>query len=702
MIKIRKWICENMTLVMAGAIGAFVFILLYGVKVLNPCYTDWLMSGGDLSQHYLGWKMYRNGDWTFPIGLTDQLAYPYYTSVIFTDSIPIFAVFFKLISPILPANFQYFGFWGIMCFTFQGILSAKILQKFLKDHLLVLLGAVFFILSPICIRRMFGHTALAGQWLILLAIYTIVYYDEKFYKTKNAALVYGILGFLCSTIHLYFVPMVGIVLCAFVLISIVKSKKIFQSFFPLISFLAIVIVTVYLLGGFTSNATAQMGGLGYFGLNLNNFFNPRGWSIFLKDLTTYTPGQDDAFAYPGLGVLFLLFVTLLHTVSGIHFSSVKLNKEIVTGQIENIAYILIILLSLMVAVSPTIAFGDHLLVEVPLPAFIERIWSVFRASGRLFWPAVYLLVLFAICGDRAFINRYSSMPANELDKPGTRINLKLLILAFCIILQVADLSDRFKSLHDQFSKEVQYQSMLSDPFWEEVMKEEKIEHFIFAKPEDQTLLYSITDLASNHQIDIGNFYFARNINNDMVQKTLDEAWSHPKDDNLYLFRENEEQLRAAYFKGNLYRADGMIVGYTGELNAKKMTEQEIQDLLFTDIVFRDQQYIQGDGEDRDGIRYLGPEGLSYGPYVVVPKGLYKVTILGKGLENTNVWSHYNEGINRIDLSLLDKSDEKIEYKMNAIEDIPDFEILIQNKSDSQIQIEDIRIEILDDDRQEMK
>ena len=702
MVKFKEWLIKNMTVLIAGTIGAFVFITIYGTKILNPCYTDWLMSGGDLSQHYLGWKMYRNGDWTFPIGLTDQLAYPYYTSVIFTDSIPIFAVFFKLLSPILPANFQYFGFWGIMCFTFQGILSAKILQKFLKEHLLVFLGAVFFILSPICIRRMFGHTALAGQWLILLAIYTIVYYDEKFYKTKNAALVYGILGFLCSTIHLYFVPMVGIVLCAFVLISIVKSKKIFQSFFPLISFLAIVIVTVYLLGGFTSNATAQMGGLGYFGLNLNNFFNPRGWSIFLKDLTTYTPGQDDAFAYPGLGVLFLLFVTLLHTVSGIHFSSVKLNKEIVTGQIENIAYILIILLSLMVAVSPTIAFGDHLLVEVPLPAFIERIWSVFRASGRLFWPAVYLLVLFAICGDRAFINRYSSMPANELDKPGTRINLKLLILAFCIILQVADLSDRFKSLHDQFSKEVQYQSMLSDPFWEEVMKEEKIEHFIFAKPEDQMLLYSITDLASNHQIDIGNFYFARNINNDMVQKTLDEAWSHPKDDNLYLFRENEEQLRAAYFKGNLYRADGMIVGYTGELNAKKMTEQEIQDLLFTDIVFRDQQYIQGDGEDRDGIRYLGPEGLSYGPYVVVPKGLYKVTILGKGLENTNVWSHYNEGINRIDLSLLDKSDEKIEYKMNAIEDIPDFEILIQNKSDSQIQIEDIRIEILDDDRQEMK
>ena len=99
MVKFKEWLIKNMTVLIAGTIGAFVFITIYGTKILNPCYTDWLMSGGDLSQHYLGWKMYRNGDWTFPIGLTDQLAYPYYTSVIFTDSIPIFAVFFKLLSP---------------------------------------------------------------------------------------------------------------------------------------------------------------------------------------------------------------------------------------------------------------------------------------------------------------------------------------------------------------------------------------------------------------------------------------------------------------------------------------------------------------------------------------------------------------------------------------------------------------------------
>ena len=702
MVKFKEWLIKNMTVLIAGTIGAFVFITIYGTKILNPCYTDWLMSGGDLSQHYLGWKMYRNGDWTFPIGLTDQLAYPYYTSVIFTDSIPIFAVFFKLLSPILPANFQYFGFWGILCFGLQGMLAAKILKKFLQEDILVILGAVFFILSPICIQRMFGHTALAGQWLILLAIYTIVYYEEKFCENKNAVLIYGFLGILCSATHVYFVPIVGIVLCAFVLISIVKSQKILQGFLPLISFLSMVMTTVYLLGGFTSNMTAQSGGLGHYSFNLNSFFNPMGWSIYLKNLTTYTTGQYEGFAYPGLGLLFLFFVTFLHTVSEIHFPSVKFNKQVAVEKIKIIAYILIILLSLITAASPKVSLGEHLLFEIPIPVFIKKIWTVFRASGRLIWPAVYLLVLFAICGDRAFINRCSTLPANQSEKLGRRIDLKLLILAFCILLQVLDLSDRFKSLHNRFATEVQYQSMLSDPFWEEAMKEEKIEHFIFTKPGDQALLYSITELASNHQIDIGDFYFARGIKNGTIQETLNEAWSNPRDDNLYLFTQKEERLRAARFKGNLYHADDIFIGYTGELNAQKMTEQEVRDLLFIDVTFQDKKYMKGDGEDKDGIRYLEPGGLSYGPYVAAPKGIYKVTVLGKGLQSANVFCHYNNGSTPIDIYNLKQSNERIEFELNAVEDIPNLEVLIQNRSDSQIQIENIWITVWDDDRREVE
>lgn len=79
----------------AALIGVVSFISVYGVYVLNPVYDDWLLGRGDLTQHYLGWCFYRRGQWIFPIGLTNQLAYPNNTSVIFTDSIPLFAVFFQ-------------------------------------------------------------------------------------------------------------------------------------------------------------------------------------------------------------------------------------------------------------------------------------------------------------------------------------------------------------------------------------------------------------------------------------------------------------------------------------------------------------------------------------------------------------------------------------------------------------------------------
>ena len=78
-------------------LGALCFITVYGIRVLNPCYVDWLLNRGDLTQHYLGWCFFRESDWTFPIGLTNRLAYPDYSSVIYTDSIPLFAVFFKLL-----------------------------------------------------------------------------------------------------------------------------------------------------------------------------------------------------------------------------------------------------------------------------------------------------------------------------------------------------------------------------------------------------------------------------------------------------------------------------------------------------------------------------------------------------------------------------------------------------------------------------
>lgn len=57
------WKCDFILYGIIALLSAIVFCMIYGVRVLNPVYTDWLLTGGDLSQHYIGWKAYRSSDW---------------------------------------------------------------------------------------------------------------------------------------------------------------------------------------------------------------------------------------------------------------------------------------------------------------------------------------------------------------------------------------------------------------------------------------------------------------------------------------------------------------------------------------------------------------------------------------------------------------------------------------------------------------
>ena len=88
-------------------IGIIIFVSLYGVNILNVSYDDWLLAeSGDLTCEYVGWLFFRESDWSFPIGNVEGLVYPDIISIIFNDSIPLFAIFFKIFEHFLPETFQ--------------------------------------------------------------------------------------------------------------------------------------------------------------------------------------------------------------------------------------------------------------------------------------------------------------------------------------------------------------------------------------------------------------------------------------------------------------------------------------------------------------------------------------------------------------------------------------------------------------------
>ena len=68
-------------------IGICACLMVVGPKALNPTVLD-LAQGVDPFKDYVGWIFFRNGPWTFPIGLNPTYGLDFSNSIVFSDSIP--------------------------------------------------------------------------------------------------------------------------------------------------------------------------------------------------------------------------------------------------------------------------------------------------------------------------------------------------------------------------------------------------------------------------------------------------------------------------------------------------------------------------------------------------------------------------------------------------------------------------------------
>lgn len=533
----------------AALLGAVIFILIYGIHILNPFYTDWLITGGDLTQHYLGWEYYRRSDWFFPIGLTNQLAYPVKTSVIFTDSIPIFAVIFKVLTAGIEKRFQYFGLWGLICFMLQGYWSARILQKWLTDKWQVLLGSLFFILSPIVIFRMYYHTALAAHWLILIGIYLCAVHKENYRNIMKTSLQWGILGVLIGSIHLYFIPMCGMLLGGYVLYSFIEEKKIrIKYILPGITFLAGLFGTVWLLGGFSSGIdTGSSDSLGYHSFNLNGFVNPIGYSKIMKWLDVYKEGQYEGFAYLGLGVLILLLGALI----GFAVAWKKWFPILKQSWLKVLIAVGVILGLVLLAASPKITFNSHLILELPDIDIIIRYWSIFGSSGRIIWPIYYLLVLFAIVGVMQLIKRAE---CNRV--------MAYVLLLICFGIQVYDISGKLQEKHGDYAVVKEKADSLESDLWQKIDTTD-YEHMVWVSHNiDRHDILLFADWALDHNLTMSNYYFARGIN---MRPYVEAEMKALNENTLYVFLPDDDTFEHEIYQNYVdklyfYEADGYIIG----------------------------------------------------------------------------------------------------------------------------------------------
>ena len=434
-------------------VGVCAFLVVAGHRFLDPTNVAWLV-GGDPLQHYLGWAFYRNGPWTWPIGLNPLYGMEFSNSIVFTDSIPLFAIPFKAISFLLPYPFQYLGIWVLLCFVLQAYFAFRLIGLFANNILAQCLGSIFFLLAPPLLFRLSLHESLMGHFMILAAIYLNI----KPTKTKNSHLIAWIILLSMAVLtHFYLAVMVLVLWLADVITRVLLSKQ---------TTLKEVAVEVILMASAISFVAWQAGyfaiqgasgatrGFGDFRTNLLALFNSRGWSYWLRPLPlrdSVEAATGEGFQYLGGGSLLLLLVAIY----ALGTRKIKLTQSLNPLWKKHWPLIIALLALAVISFSNRIGFGPWNL-TIPLPDFLVNIFSLVRASSRLFWPLYYVILLGIIW---VVVKAYANRTA-------------LIILMSAALLQVVDTSAGWLPIRAKVSVPTssEFTSKLKNSFWQEAGK----------------------------------------------------------------------------------------------------------------------------------------------------------------------------------------------------------------------------------------
>ena len=662
--KIRK---ETLCALLAALLGGVVFLFLYGASVLDPTNVGWFINRGeDPRQHYYGWQLFRQSRWMFPLGLMDTCVYPHPVSVIYTDSLPLLAVFFKLLSPLLPSDFQYFGIWGLCCYMLMGFFGAKLLARFTGNAAVTVGGSLLFSTAPVLIWRMYGHTALAGQWLILAALWLFFRQADAHcaFSWRRAA-AWGVLGFFVSSIHLYYLAMCGIICLGSALCWLLRTKKFRQACAPPLAFIGVSLCTVFLWGGFSSAFSGKSNGY-IAGLDPRYFFAPGGYSRLFPGgaVTDY-----ESFSWLGLGALILLALALGAGV----YKLVRAGRQGIArwvGGHKGIFFgsVLILLVSFCVSLGADITVNGLPLLHLPLPALLRRAWSMFSSTARIAWVTIYFLYLLA---------------AGLLAKwGGKRLGAAAVLL--CVAIQIADCSG---AMADKRQETIKWEntpatSSLTDPAWETIGRTEKLAHVAYASMDarDAVLEKDMLAYAVRYRKTLNTFYLAH-ARVDAEAQSIRDDLNALRDDTLYIFAAGDELL-CPWYSLNYYRIDGLLVGTVDELPLPDYREADMTKPTVTEKLAYP-------------VTVTGalPFSLQGAP---LRTGTYVVTIDGQNLDQSYIYGVTYplaaQTAEELDIRFLTAAPEKMALQFTLLEEKREWNVNVHALADATVSIDRITVQ----------
>lgn len=372
-------------IVAAGAtLGIVYFAHYYGLWRVDPRTYAWVMSGPDRRWHHTAWQFFRREPWGWPPGRMDRLLYPVGTSIANTDSLPLLAIALKPWSAYLSADFQYFGPWLLLCAALHGAWAGMLMRLTGGVWPFQLLGVGLFVLNPNAMLQVDHVARCASGWVTLAGLW-LYFRPRGSVSPRRELCAWSVLCVLAAGINAY-VCLMALSLAAAGFLRRWwpdRTATAARSALGLASVVSMVLLLLYLQGYFILGRYEDLtvGVLGHWSMNLLAPINPLYWSTFLPDLPTATPGQYEGFAYFGLGILALAAAGAIALLA-------RPPEWAVLAEVTPVVVTTGVLV--IVAIGPTVTFGPYVLFE--LPYLLYAPFAPFRASGRLFLPAFYLML----------------------------------------------------------------------------------------------------------------------------------------------------------------------------------------------------------------------------------------------------------------------------------------------------------------------
>jgi hypothetical protein len=378
--RIAGWACGALAI----AMGLSFAFYLFAADMLLDQWSWWRGVTGDNATGLIGSLYLAQDEWRWPITVTRLFNPPEGVNIVFTDPVPIAALLGKLSFKLTGDLPLYMGKWILLSYALQSLIAWLIFRQLGLPALVALAAAALILLVPSFIARI-GHIGLVAHFIVLASI---LFYlrSVSVARTREIYLhAIAIGSVLC--VNPYLLAMSATIFIAGVLEATLRRRISWYQATVAIFVMGLVAGVVAFAFGIIGQGghLPSMGGFGHYSMNLLSPIVPQVSAIpGFGSMIDSTGGQYEGFNYLGAGSLLLLAFVLV-------FRFPVVRDVLLRNRILMVALIGLTLY----AASSKIYAGSWLVADLGyenLPV-LKSLTSVFRSSGRFFWPVSYFIII---------------------------------------------------------------------------------------------------------------------------------------------------------------------------------------------------------------------------------------------------------------------------------------------------------------------